>query len=77
LAHAIFAALNLPQQIDFVDMPSELRDKYQYFTCANIGKLRAAGWNALVTPLTDAVLDYVRNYLVPGRRLGDEPSNAE
>jgi ADP-L-glycero-D-manno-heptose 6-epimerase len=77
LANAIFAALGLPPQIDFVEMPDELRDKYQYFTCANIAKLRAAGWNAPITPLSDAVRDYVRNYLLPDRRLGDELSIAE
>ncbi len=46
-------------------MPESIRDKYQYFTEANLGRLRAAGYSAPVTSLEDAVSDYVRNYLVP------------
>ena len=42
------------------------------FTQANIGKLRAAGYNAPVTPLDEAVRDYVTNYLVPAKSLGEE-----
>jgi len=72
LAHAIFAALRLQPAIDFIDMPESLRPKYQYFTCADLTKLRAAGHTASFTPLTAAVDDYVRNYLVPDRKLGDE-----
>jgi ADP-L-glycero-D-manno-heptose 6-epimerase len=48
-----------------------LRAKYQYYTKADISKLRASGYDRPVTPLTAAVADYVRNYLVPGKRLGD------
>jgi ADP-L-glycero-D-manno-heptose 6-epimerase len=58
--------------IDFIEMPEQLRGKYQYFTCADISKLRAAGYTQEITPLADAVKDYVQNYLVPERRLGDE-----
>jgi ADP-L-glycero-D-manno-heptose 6-epimerase len=50
-------------------MPESIREKYQYFTEANLSRLRAAGYTAPVTRLEDAVADYVRNYLVPGRRL--------
>ncbi len=57
--------------IRFIDMPEELRGKYQYFTQADIGKLRAAGYAAPVTPLADAVADYVKNYLVRSAHLGD------
>jgi ADP-L-glycero-D-manno-heptose 6-epimerase len=52
-------------------MPDELRGKYQYFTQADIAKLRATGYERPITPLAEAVSDYVRNYLVPGRRLGE------
>jgi ADP-L-glycero-D-manno-heptose 6-epimerase len=69
LVEAIFAALALPPQIDFVDMPEQLRGKYQYFTCADISKLRSAGYRKPVTPLSEAVRDYVQNYLVPGESL--------
>ncbi len=48
-----------------------LREKYQYYTQADISKLRASGYDRPLTPLADAVTDYVRNYLVPGKRLGD------
>jgi len=71
LANAVFSALGKPASIRFIDMPEELRDRYQYFTKADIGRLRAAGYSAPVTPLDDAVADYVRNYLVPARHLGD------
>ena len=71
LADAIFAALGREPKVDFIEMPEALRAKYQYFTQAEISKLRASGYDRPVTPLTDAVADYVKNYLVPGKRLGD------
>ena len=72
LGTAIFDALDLPPQIDFIDMPETLRGKYQYFTCADIKMLRASGFTQPMTGLEDAVRDYVRNYLQKGQRLGDE-----
>lgn len=72
LAHAIFAAMDIEPAIEFIPMPEHLRGKYQYRTCATIAKLRAAGYGQPLTPLADAVADYVRNYLMPDRRLGDE-----
>ena len=69
LARAVFIALNRKPNIQFIEMPDAIRDKYQYFTEANLSRLRAAGYTAPVTKLEDAVADYVRNYLVPGRRL--------
>jgi ADP-L-glycero-D-manno-heptose 6-epimerase len=72
LAQAIFAAMDMPPQIDFIDMPEQLRGKYQYFTCADISKLRSAGYREPITPLNEAVRDYVQNYLAPGRRLGED-----
>ncbi|MGI8961881.1 MAG: ADP-glyceromanno-heptose 6-epimerase [Bryobacteraceae bacterium] len=71
LANAVFSALARDPRIEFIDMPETLRYKYQYYTRANIGKLRAAGFTQPITPLADAVSDYIRNYLVPGRQLGD------
>ena len=58
-------------KIEFIDMPEGLRPKYQYFTCADVSKLRAAGFTQPFTPLADAVSDYVKNYLAPGKHLGD------
>src|SRR5450432_2291143 len=74
LANAVFSALNREPEIQFIEMPETIRDKYQYFTQANLGRLRAAGYQAPVTSLENAVKDYVRNYLVPDKRL--DPSVA-
>jgi ADP-L-glycero-D-manno-heptose 6-epimerase len=70
LARAVFAALGREPRIEYIDMPVSIRDKYQYFTQADIGKLRAAGYGQPITSLEDAVRDYVVNYLVPGRAIG-------
>ena len=67
LANALFAAMNLKPNIEFIDMPKILSDKYQYFTQADITKLRAAGYDKEITSLEDAVKDYVQNYLIPDR----------
>lgn len=72
LVTPIFAALGREPKIEFIEMPDYLRPKYQYFTSADIGKLRSAGFEREITPLADAVTDYVKNYLMPGRYLGDE-----
>jgi ADP-L-glycero-D-manno-heptose 6-epimerase len=69
LARAVFSALKRKPKIEFIEMPEAIRDKYQYFTEANPARLRAAGYTAPATSLENAVTDYVRNYLVPGRRL--------
>ena len=71
LAEAIFAAMGRSPAIEFIDMPEQLREKYQYYTKADIAKLRGTGYSRPMTPLRDAVTDYVRNYLATGRRLGD------
>jgi len=74
LVRPIFTALGREPNIKFVDMPEAMRSKYQYFTSANIGKLRAAGFDRKITPLADSVTDYVKNYLLTGLHLGDEPA---
>ena len=71
LVTPIFAALELPPHIEFVAMPETLRGKYQYHTCANIQRLLASGWTGSRHTLAEAVHDYVKNHLVPDRRLGD------
>ena len=71
LAHAIFAALDRDPTITFVDMPEAIRDKYQYYTQADVSKLRAAGYRDALFNLEEAVGDYVRNYLLPDKRLGE------
>ncbi len=74
LVQPIFRAMNVPERIEFIDMPPTLRDKYQYCTCAAMERLRATGYDEPVTPLADAVDDYVRNYLMPGLRLDPGPA---
>lgn len=64
LANAIFHAMNRQPQIEFVEMPEHLKAKYQYYTCAPMDTLRSAGYTAPVTPLAEAVKDYVQNYLM-------------
>jgi len=71
LIGAIFEAMGLPPNIEYVDMPEPLRGKYQYHTEARMEKLRGAGYTKAVTPVREAVRDYVRNYLLPGRGLGE------
>lgn len=76
LATAIFTALGKEPNIEFIDMPEHLQSKYQYYTCADIAKLRASGFTQEITALTEAVRDYVQGYLVPDKRLGDEVAGA-
>ena len=63
LAKATFAGLDLSPSITFIDMPEDIRDTYQYFTEANMNKLRAAGYEEAFYSLEEGVGDYVRNYL--------------
>ncbi len=69
LVRPIFRAMQVPERIEFTEMPETLRPKYQYCTQARVERLRASGYTAPVTPLADAVHDYVVNYLIPGRVL--------
>lgn len=64
LANSIFIGLSKNPNIEFVDLPTELKDKYQYYTCAPINKLRNAGCDIKFTNLGEAVIDYVRNHLL-------------
>jgi ADP-L-glycero-D-manno-heptose 6-epimerase len=69
LASAVFTALSRPAQIEFIEMPEAIRDKYQYFTQADTEKLKATGYQGLKFTLEQAVTDYVQNYLVPHQHL--------
>ncbi len=71
LAKAIFAALELEPNIEYVEMPEHLRDRYQYHTQADISRIRQTDYDKKMTNLPEAVADYVRNYLIPGKFLGD------
>jgi ADP-L-glycero-D-manno-heptose 6-epimerase len=63
LVKATFAGLDKPAVIEYIDMPEDIRDKYQYFTEANMQKLRDAGYEEEFYSLEKGVDDYVRNYL--------------
>ncbi len=63
LAKAVFSALGATPNIDYVEPPANVKKQYQYFTEANMAKLRAAGYNEPMTSLEDGVRDYVLNYL--------------
>jgi len=64
LIRAVFAAMNLPPRIDYIEMPEAIRGQYQYFTEAKMEKLGAAGCPVVFRPLEEAVRDYVRNHLL-------------
>jgi len=63
LAKSVFKAMNVEENIKFIDMPEELKGKYQYFTEAKIDKLKKAGYAKEMTSLEDGVKDYITNYL--------------
>lgn len=63
LATAVFKAMELPVNIQYTDTPADIRDKYQYFTEADMSKLSAAGYQQAFHSLEEGVGDYVRNYL--------------
>ncbi len=66
LAKAIFAAMNKPEIIEYIDIPEDIRGTYQYFTEAEMQKLRdATGYTKPFTEIEEGVSDYVKNYLQP------------
>jgi ADP-L-glycero-D-manno-heptose 6-epimerase len=67
LVKATFAGIDRQANISFIDMPEDIRDKYQYFTEANMKKLVDAGYTQPFYSLESGVADYVRNYLAPGK----------
>jgi ADP-L-glycero-D-manno-heptose 6-epimerase len=68
LARATFAALGRPENITFIDTPADIRDKYQYFTEADMRKMIGIGYTRPFTTLEEGVMDYVKGYLVSGGR---------
>jgi ADP-L-glycero-D-manno-heptose 6-epimerase len=67
LAISTFNALNKAVEIDFIDTPLDIRDKYQYFTEANMSKLKNSGYQDEFYSLEKGVFDYVTNYLLPNK----------
>ena len=69
LASALFGAMNRETTIEYIEMPDSIRDQYQYHTCAEMDKIRDAGYDRPILTLEDAVSDYVNQYLIPGKHL--------
>lgn len=63
LGESVFAALNIPTNIEYIEMPETLRPKYQYFTEASMDKLRKVGYTKPFYSLEEGAKDYVQNYL--------------
>jgi len=67
LAKATFKAMGKEENISFIPTPEDIRDKYQYFTEADMTKLINSGYNKPFLSLEDGVEDYVKNYLIPNK----------
>ena len=66
MAEATFEALNLKPNIEYIDMPEHLKNKYQYYTQAKMDKLKKIGYNNDFYDLRSGVKDYVQKYLENG-----------
>jgi len=67
LADAVFASINKPSNIEFIDTPIDIRDKYQYFTEAKMQKLRSIGYSKPFYTLEEGITEYVQGYLSNGK----------
>jgi len=63
LVIAVFVGMGRKPNIEYIEMPASIRSQYQYFTQADLSKLRRAGYSKPITPLEDAIRDYIQNYL--------------
>lgn len=70
LVTALFNAFGKPINIDFIDLPENLKEKYQYFTEADLSKIRSTGYSNTISSLEDGINDYVKNYLLKNLYLG-------
>jgi ADP-L-glycero-D-manno-heptose 6-epimerase len=64
LVTSIFKSMNLQPEIEYIDTPADIRDKYQYFTEADMHKLRRAGYDEKFFSLEEGVGQYVKNFLL-------------
>lgn len=64
LVTAVFNAMEIPVKIKYIEMPEDIRDKYQYFTQADLNKIKEAGYEKKITSLEDGIKDYIQNYLM-------------
>lgn len=69
LVTSIFKAMNMEVKINYIDLPEVLAEKYQYFTEADMKKIKSAGYKHSIKTLEEGVSDYVKNYLLPGKYL--------
>jgi ADP-L-glycero-D-manno-heptose 6-epimerase len=69
LTRAVFRSMGMPEQIEFIDTPGDIRDKYQYFTEAKMDKLKSIGYDRAFTSLEAGVKEYVQEYLAEDRFL--------
>ena len=67
LAKNTFKNMEVTEDISFIDTPIDIRDKYQYFTEANMGKLKSIGYTDTFHTLEEGIKDYVKNYLIPNK----------
>jgi ADP-L-glycero-D-manno-heptose 6-epimerase len=70
LAKSIFMAMNKQLNIEYIDMPPEIRNQYQYHTCSDTEKIRNTGYSQTAMSLEEGIHDYVTQYLIPGKHLG-------
>jgi ADP-L-glycero-D-manno-heptose 6-epimerase len=71
LAKSMFKAMNMPVDIRYIDMPENLKNKYQYYTCLDIQKIKEAGYNKKLYTIEESSIDYVK-YLENNKHLGEE-----
>jgi ADP-L-glycero-D-manno-heptose 6-epimerase len=67
LVSGVFHAMNQEEQVEYIDMPGDIRDKYQYFTEADVQKLHSAGYNKTFYTLEEGINDYIKNFLLKGK----------
>ena len=72
LASSMYKALDRNEEIIYIDMPANLKNRYQYHTQADVSKLRAAGYSKDFSSLENSIQDYVRNFLLPDLHLREE-----
>ena len=72
LARALFNAMGRDANIEYIDMPASIRDQYQYHTQAAMDKIIKAGHTHEATSLEEGIRDYVQNFLISGKRLGED-----
>jgi len=71
LATTVFKAMDREPKIEYIEMPDSIRGQYQYHTSAKMKKIRDAGYTEPITSLEEGITDYIQNYLLPNKRLGE------